>query len=224
MKNRIIALLMSLVVAVSAAAVPAEAATTTNADGSTTVSTESKKGDIRTTKETTTTASGAKFITITTKNVMSGETTIDVTSYDSNGKELSQSVYKVAGVQGDTVKLTSLSTTESAAVVSDTITSCGTEYRVYKIGAMVLTNNDAIKSLTIGKNVIAIGDSAFSGNKNLKKITINTSQIDYVGENAFDGIAKKATISIKAKKSLYKHTVKWIKLSGIDSSVKFKRI
>ena len=233
MKSKILALVMSMSLAVSAAAagsmIPAVTSTaasqsTTNVDGSSTVTTQTKSGNVITTKETTTTSSKAKFVMTTTRNELSGETNMDLVSYDSTGKQLSETTYELVGVQGNTVKLTSIVTSESTAIVPETIVSCGQEYIVYKVGSMVLVNNDSIKKLVIGKNIIAIGEAAFTSNKNLKTITINSDKIDYVGENAFDGINKKAVISIKADKKLYKHIAKWIKLSGIEKTIKYKRI
>ena len=229
MKKRITAVLLALsLAAASCSAAPvmtAEAAgTTVNSDSSTTVTSQSRSGDVVTTRETTTTATNAKFVTVTTKNVLSGETTIDMISYDSTGKQLSESSYEVRGVEGNTVKLLSLKTEESTAIVPDSIVSCGMVYYVYKIGALAMVNNESTTRLVIGENVIAIGAAAFSGCKKLKSVTINSDEINYVGDNAFDGINSKATISIRAKGHAYKNTAKWIRLSGIEKTVKYKKI
>ena len=227
MKKKLLAIIMTMAFAVTAVTGPettANAAVTVNDDGSTTSTTQSKSGDGVTTTETTTTDSKSKFVAVTKKNVITGETDIELTSYDSSGKEVSYSEYVVQGVLGNTVKLTHLSTSESLAIVPDSIKSCGEDYLVYKIGAKALAGNDSIKSQVVGKNVIAIGEGAFMECSNLKTVTLNTDLINYVGENAFDGIDKNTTISIKAKKAAYKLTAKWIKLSGIAKTVKFKRI
>ena len=56
-----------------------------------------------------------------------------------------------------------------------------------------------------------------------KKEEILFRDLTRAGKNAFKGIAKKATITIKASKTNYKKTVKAIKKSGIAKTVKFKR-
>ncbi|MGN0483791.1 MAG: hypothetical protein ACI4HI_09595 [Lachnospiraceae bacterium] len=50
-----------------------------------------------------------------------------------------------------------------------------------------------------------MGKNAFSGDKNLKKITIQTKQLKKIETNAFKGIHAKATIKVpSAQKKTYK--------------------
>ena len=63
----------------------------------------------------------------------------------------------------------------------------------------------------------------FKNAKNLKNITIK-GNVKYVGENAFQGINKKAVFKIKATKANYKKIVSRIKKSGAPKTVTYKRI
>lgn len=67
-----------------------------------------------------------------------------------------------------------------------------TAYRITSVKANALKGKKKITSVTIGKNVATIGAKAFSGCKNLKKITVKTTILKKVGKQAFKGIHKKA--------------------------------
>lgn len=78
-------------------------------------------------------------------------------------------------------------------------------YRVTSIKANALKGNKKISSVIIGKNVTTIGARAFSGCKNLKKITVKTKSLKKVGRQALKGIHKKAVIKVpKKKKAVYR--------------------
>lgn len=95
-------------------------------------------------------------------------------------------------------------------------------YRVTTIGEYALEVKD-VKSLVIPSTVTIIGDEAFKDASKLKSIRID-GQLKAVGEGAFSGINKNATIKIKATKANYNKIVKLIKESGVPATVKFKRI
>ncbi len=67
------------------------------------------------------------------------------------------------------------------------------------------------------------GNDAFKNLKRLKSITINSGKITEVRNGAFAGLSKKATIRIKANKTVYNNIVTLIKESGIGEKVIFKR-
>ena len=91
-----------------------------------------------------------------------------------------------------------------------------TAYRITSVKANALKGKKKITSVTIGKNVATIGAKAFSGCKNLKKITVKTTTLKKVGKQAFKGIHKKAAIKVpRNKKTAYKK-----KFRGIFSSAK----
>ena len=91
-----------------------------------------------------------------------------------------------------------------------------TAYRITSVKANALKGKKKITSVTIGKNVATIGAKAFSGCKNLKKITVKTSTLKKVGKQAFKGIHKKAAVKVpRNKKTAYKK-----KFRGIFSSAK----
>lgn len=91
-----------------------------------------------------------------------------------------------------------------------------TAYRITSVKANALKGKKKITSVTIGKNVATIGAKAFSGCKNLKKITVKTTTLKKVGKQAFKGIHKKAAVKVpRNKKTAYKK-----KFRGIFSSAK----
>lgn len=53
-----------------------------------------------------------------------------------------------------------------------------------------------VKTVTIGKNVMQIEEDAFYGCKQLKKIKIKSELLEYIGEDAFRGIAANAVIYV----------------------------
>jgi hypothetical protein len=95
----------------------------------------------------------------------------------------------------------------------------GITYKVTSIANNAFKGNKKLTKVTIGKNVTKIGKNAFSGCKNLKKITITAGNLKTISKNAFKGINKKATITLKGakkaktalKKKLKKSSVGYIK-------------
>ena len=59
-----------------------------------------------------------------------------------------------------------------------------------------MEKNKKLTSVTVGKNVVQIGDEAFYGCKKLKKIKIQSEQLDYIGSDAFYNISSKAVIYV----------------------------
>lgn len=75
-----------------------------------------------------------------------------------------------------------------------------TVYKVTSIAKNAFKNNKKIKTVVIGKNVKSVGQKAFFGCKNLRKITVKSKVLTKVGAKAFKGINKKAVIKVPAKK------------------------
>ena len=95
----------------------------------------------------------------------------------------------------------------------------GVTYKVTAISDKAFKGNKKLTSVTIGKNVTKIGKEAFSGCKNLKKITVTAGKLKTISKNAFKGINKKATITVKGtkkaktalKKQLKKKSIGYVK-------------
>ncbi|WP_081667890.1 BspA family leucine-rich repeat surface protein [Butyrivibrio sp. WCD2001] len=99
--------------------------------------------------------------------------------------------------------------TASGDVIIDKIEVDGFTYSVTEIAGGACKGNKKIKSLSIGTGVKKIGKKAFSGCKNLKKITINANTDLKIESGAFKKINRKAVIKVngikgKAKKKLIK--------------------
>ncbi|WP_029321250.1 Ig-like domain-containing protein [Butyrivibrio sp. AE3004] len=109
--------------------------------------------------------------------------------------------------------------------VGDEISYNGRAYKITGINNGLFKNDRKLKSITLGKNIRTIGDLAFYGCKNLKKITIYADSLEKIGKNSFKGIKKDAKILIKCRdKKNYKKTVKMLKRAGAKhASFKYKR-
>lgn len=80
----------------------------------------------------------------------------------------------------------------------------GKSLRVSEIEKGTFQGLSKLKKVTIGKNVVAIGQDAFRGCSSLKKITIRSVRLKTVGKNAIRGVHKKVQIICpKGKKKAY---------------------
>jgi hypothetical protein len=93
-------------------------------------------------------------------------------------------------------------------------------YRVSAVDAKVFYGRSKLKSVSIGKNVVDIGSSAFQRCKRLKTITVKSKVLSSVGTKALKGIHKKAVIKVPSKKK--KAYQKLLKNKGQAKSVKIK--
>ncbi len=88
-----------------------------------------------------------------------------------------------------------------------------------KKGTILTVSSTELKSIVIPSKVKKIGTGAFYGCKSIKKITMTAGKLKTVGKNAFKGINKKATITVKGTKKakatltkkLKKKTVGYVK-------------
>ena len=95
----------------------------------------------------------------------------------------------------------------------------GVTYKVTAVSDKAFKGNKKLTTVTTGSNVTKIGKEAFSGCKNLKKITVTAGKLKTISKNAFKGINKKATITVKGtkkaktalKKQLKKKSIGYVK-------------
>ena len=90
--------------------------------------------------------------------------------------------------------------TANTLVIRDKVTIGGKSYKVTEIADGACKGMSNVTTLTIGKNITKIGKEAFRKCKKAKTINILTTSLKSVGENAFDGIPKKAVITCPKKK------------------------
>ena len=104
-------------------------------------------------------------------------------------------------------------------IIPATVKVKGVTYKVTAISDKAFKGNKKLTTVTIGSNVTKIGKEAFSGCKNLKKITVTAGKLKTISKNAFKGINKKATITVKGtkkaktalKKQLKKKSIGYVK-------------
>lgn len=108
-------------------------------------------------------------------------------------------------------------------VIPDSIKIEGITYKVGTVGDKAFWPNKNITSITIGKNVTKIGKYAFNGCSRLKKITIKSNKLKYVGKWALSGANRKLVIKVPKKK--YKAYKKLFMKSntGYTKSMKIKK-
>lgn len=109
--------------------------------------------------------------------------------------------------------------TKKAVVVPDTIAVSGKTYTVTKIAAKAFCKDEVHTSVTLGKNIKAIGKQAFYNCKKIKKLTIKTTKLttSTVGSKAFGKLPVSLTIKVpKGKLSSYK---KILRTQGLDKKI-----
>lgn len=114
--------------------------------------------------------------------------------------------------------------------IPDTIKIGGKTYKVVTIGDAAFNENcSTLKKVTIGRNVIGIGNDAFCFCKKLKSVTIKTTHLtnENVKYRAFYGLNEKAVITVpKQKLKEYKKILKVreIGVTGKKQKIKGKTI
>ena len=99
-------------------------------------------------------------------------------------------------------------------------TSDGTVCKVTEIAANAFKGMKKLQKVTIGKNVVTIGDGAFQKCTALTAITLD-KKVAKIGKNAFNGCKKLKTITIKTEK-LKKDTIGKNCFKGIYAKATFK--
>ncbi|MBO4680879.1 MAG: leucine-rich repeat domain-containing protein [Clostridiales bacterium] len=94
-----------------------------------------------------------------------------------------------------TVKLIGAEDQVANVSIPNTITVQGMVYKVTAIGEKAFLNNQTIKSLNIGSNVLSIEDQAFSGCTKLVSV-IGGSRLKTIGAKTFVGCPKLKTFNI----------------------------
>ena len=103
--------------------------------------------------------------------------------------------------------------------IPSTVKVGGVTYKVTAVASQAFKGNKNLTNVTIGKGITKIGNEAFAGCKNLKKITVTAGNLTTIRKNAFKGINKKATITVKGtkkaktalKKQLKKKSIGYVK-------------
>ncbi|MGN0155301.1 MAG: leucine-rich repeat domain-containing protein [Lachnospiraceae bacterium] len=109
-----------------------------------------------------------------------------------------------------------------SAVIDSTVMYKGYTFKITEIASNAFKKCIKLKNVTIGSNVTKIGKNAFSGDKNLNKLTVKSTGLKSIGANALKGISKKAVIKVPKKKyAKYKKLLK--SSTGYKSTMKIKK-
>lgn len=148
---------------------------------------------------------------------VTGNDTVEVKNMTAKGKAKSSvKIAKTIKANGKTYKVTAIAA--NALKGNKKVTSVNIGSNVEKIGKKAFANCTKLKTVTVSGNKLkTIGQSAFSGDKNLKAVNLKkVKTLKTVGKSAFKGVSKKITVRVpKNKKAAY---VRIFKKGGIAAS------
>ena len=109
-----------------------------------------------------------------------------------------------------TVAVTKFTDSKSSKMtIPSTVKINGYTYKVTEISANAFKNNKKLTQITISKYIHTIGTNSFSGCKNIANVSIKSTALKKIGNNAFKGIKKNAKIIVPKKQySAYKKLLK----------------
>lgn len=120
--------------------------------------------------------------------------------------KIGKKIYKVTYLAGRSTSINILDTDKNPNIENIYFPDS-----IKEIPGSIFWYADNLKEVTVGKNVKTIGEQAFYGCKNLKKITFRGKKVKEIGKNAFRKTNKK--LVVKAPKSKLKAYKKMIKAS-----------
>lgn len=128
------------------------------------------------------------------------------------------------GTIGTVTYLGMIKKNKTSVTIPATVTIKKQKFKVTAIANSAFTGNKKLKKVVIGKNIKKIGANAYKGCKNLSKITIHTTGLTKtsIGKKAFQKISAKAVIQIPGSK--WKKYKTWIKAAGVAKTVVFKKV
>lgn len=148
---------------------------------------------------------------------VTGNDTVEVKNMTAKGKAKSSvKIAKTIKANGKTYKVTAIAA--NALKGNKKVTSVNIGSNVEKIGKKAFANCTKLKTVTVSGNKLkTIGQSAFSGDKNLKAVNLKkVKTLKTVGKSAFKGVSKKITVRVpKNKKAAY---VRIFKKGGIAAN------
>lgn len=148
---------------------------------------------------------------------VTGNDTVEVKNMTAKGKAKSSvKIAKTIKANGKTYKVTAIAA--NALKGNKKVTSVSIGSNVEKIGKKAFANCTKLKTVTVNGNKLkTIGQSAFSGDKNLKAVNLKkVKTLKTVGKSAFKGVSKKVTVRVpKNKKVAY---VRIFKKGGIAAN------
>lgn len=165
----------------------------------------------------------SKYKKLICKKSIGWKKTMNVKKIPVTSRTVSGVTYKITSTANKTAAAVKSKSTITAATIPATVKIDGKTYSISSVSKNTFKDCKKLKSVIIGANVKSVGEAAFYGAKNLKKITIKSTKLTKIGKNAFKGINAKASFSLPAKKyTAYKKLIKK-KSVGWESTITFSK-
>lgn len=137
------------------------------------------------------------------------EAKMTVNAASKKAKTISGITYKITSNKKKTATVSKSAKSIKKATILATVKINGKTYKVTTISKGAFQKRSKLKKVVIGKNIKTISADAFNGSKKLKEITIASSSLKKIGNNAFKGINKKAIFYVqKGKLKKYSKLIK----------------
>ncbi len=108
--------------------------------------------------------------------------------------------YKIISLSGKTVAVDGLKNASLKKVnVISAVTIGNDSYKVIAVADSAFSKCAKITNVTIAADIETIENNAFSGCKNLKKVTVNSTKLKSIGKKAFYNCKKLKNITLKTK-------------------------
>lgn len=104
-------------------------------------------------------------------------------------------VSSINGKTGSAVVTGSAKKNAKAIKIPDTVVQDGNTFQVTAVADKAFYKNKKLQQVTFGKNIVSVGENAFSGCTSLTKVSLNASLTD-IGGSAFEKCTKLKSIMI----------------------------
>lgn len=109
-------------------------------------------------------------------------------------------MYKVINIDTKQVALCKVKKGKKTVVIPDEVVIKDVSFAVVEVKSGLWKNDAKLRKVVIGKNIKKIGVKAFYKAKNCKNIVFKGTALEKIGNKAFGGISKKASIKAPKKK------------------------
>lgn len=108
--------------------------------------------------------------------------------------------YKITSLADKMVTVVNTVKKSKTISIGDTVTINGETFKITAIEKNAFKGNSKVTTVKIGRNVTVIGANAFSSCKQLKKVTINSKNLEKIDASAFYNCKKLSSMKITSSK------------------------